>query len=373
MLKLIADLKDILSNTDRVMNIIKEEMNEIKQRFGDKRKTEIDMNSIEYIEDESLIPVEDIIITITNKGYVKRMTTDTYRTQNRGGVGVKGMSTNEEDFADILISLKTHDYVMLFTNKGKVYRLKGYEIPVFNRQSKGLPVINLLPLEKEEIVNSIVSISNDDNNKYLTFVTKKGLIKRTDLADFERIRNSGKIAITLKEDDELISVKKTSGDNYVLIGSNDGRMVKFIENQIRIMGRTASGVRGINLNSNCICIGAEVSNRGEEVLIVTEKGYGKRTNVDEFRETKRGSKGVKALNITEKNGSIVSFKIVDSDTEDVMIITDNGIIIRLPIKQISLLGRVTQGVRLINLKDNQKVSTIAKIKIEPEEEIQPNE
>jgi len=261
---------------------------------------------------------------------------------------------------------------MFFTNKGKVYRIKGYEIPEFNRQSKGIPLVNVLPVEKDEYVNSMVAINSEDQNNYLIFITRNGLVKRTNLADFENIRNNGKIAITLKDDDELISVKKTVGENFVLIGSNNGRMVRFHESQVRVMGRTASGVRGINLSEDSYCVGAEISNNDDEILIVTEKGYGKRTNSDEFRETKRGGKGVKALKVTDKNGSIVSFKTIKGD-EDVMIITDSGIIIRMAIDQISVLGRVTQGVKLISLKDNQKVSTVAKIKKDCEEEVEHTE
>ena len=365
--KLIEELTAILASDEKIMNIIKEELLEIKNRYGDERRTNIDMSAIDYIEDESLIPVEDIVITVTNKGYIKRMPVDTYKTQNRGGVGIKGMATNEEDFVEHLISLTTHDYVMFFTNKGKVYRIKGYEIPEFSRQSKGLPIVNLLPINKDETINSILMIDREEENKYLLFVTKNGVVKRTELSEFDNIRNNGKIAITLKDEDELISVRKTKGDNYILIGSDLGRMVRFNETEIRVMGRTASGVRGINLEENSKCVGAEISNNDDEILIVTEKGYGKRTNVTEFRETKRGSKGVKSVNVTEKNGTIVSFKIVTGN-EDLMIITDSGIIIRLPIDQISVMGRVTQGVRLINLKDNQKVSTITSILKEETEE-----
>ena len=360
LLKKIEELKAILGSNEKVLEIIKNELLEIKAKYGDERRTDIDMTAIEYIEDESLIPVEDIVVTVTNKGYIKRMASDTYKTQNRGGVGVKGMSTNEEDYVEHMVSLTTHDYVMFFTNLGKVYRIKGYEIPLFNRQSKGLPVINLIPVEKEEYISSILTMSKDDENNYLLFATKDGVVKRTKVEEFENIRNNGKIAITLKENDELISVKKTNGENYILVGADNGRMVRFNENEVRIMGRTASGVKGINLSDESKCVGAEISNNDDEILIVTEKGYGKRTNVSEFRETRRGSKGVKALNITEKNGTIVSFKTVSGD-EDIMIITDSGIIIRLSLSQISTMGRVTQGVRLINLKDEQKVSTIAKI------------
>ena len=372
LMELIANLKDILAHDEKVLNIIKEELLEIKNKYADERRTHIDMTAIEYIEDESLIPVEDIVVTLTDNGYIKRMPVDTYKSQNRGGVGVKGMSTNEEDYVKYIISGTTHDYVMFFTNKGRVYRIKGYEIPSFSRQSKGLPVVNLLPLDKEETISNILCINKDDDCKYLLFVTKYGVIKRTSIVEFENIRNNGKLAITLKENDELISVRKTNGENYILIGSNQGRMVRFNEDEVRVMGRSASGVRGINMPEDAICVGAEISNNTDEVLIVTAKGYGKRTNVDEFRETKRGSKGVKALNITEKNGTIVEFKTVSS-TEDLMIITDSGVIIRLAIDQISLMGRATQGVRLINLKDEQKVSTITVVARETKTDDEENE
>ena len=368
LLKRIEELKLILGSDERVLEIIKNELLEIKEKYSDERRTSIDMTAIDYIEDESLIPVEDIVITVTNKGYIKRMPSDTYKSQHRGGVGIKGMSTNEEDYVEHMVSLTTHDYVMFFTNKGKVYRLTGYEVPLFSRQSKGLPVINLLPIDKDEVITSILTISKrEDKNSYLLFATKQGIVKRTHIQEFDRIRNNGKLAITLKENDELISVKKTNGDNYILIGSSNGRMVRFNEKEVRVMGRTASGVRGINLTDNSTCVGAEISNNDDEILIVTEKGYGKRTEVNEFRETRRGSKGVKALNITEKNGTIVAFTTVHGD-EDLMIITNSGIIIRLSIDQISTMGRVTQGVRLISLKDDQIVSTIAKVNSEDKTE-----
>lgn len=368
LLELITNLKAILASEEKVLSIIKEELLEIKSKYGDERKTNIDMTAIEYIEDESLIPEENIMVALTKNGYIKRTTTDTFKTQRRGGVGIKGMTTNEEDFVEHIINLSTHDYLLFFTNKGKVYRLKGYEVPEFSRQSKGLPIVNLLSIEKDENINSILPIGRDESkDNYLLFVTKEGIVKRTRLEEFDNIRNNGKIAITLKEKDELISVKKTNGNNYILIGSNQGRMVRFNENEIRVMGRTASGVRGINMSEGSKCVGGEISNNNDEILIVTEKGYGKRTKVDDFRETRRGSKGVKALNVTEKNGTIVSFKIVNGD-EDLMIITNNGIIIRLSIDQISVMGRVTQGVRLINLKDNQHVATVSTVLKENEEE-----
>lgn len=369
LLKAIANYKAILASEEKVLEIIKNELLEIKQRFADERRTKIDMTAIDYIEDESLIPVEDVVITITNKGYIKRMTSETYKTQNRGGVGVKGMSTNEEDFVENIISMTTHDYIMFFTNKGKVYRIKGYEIPSFNRQSKGIPVINLLPIEKDEIVKAMLKVGNNEHNGNIVFCTQNGLVKRTDIKEFENIRSNGKIAITLKDEDELLSVQKTNGDNEILIASSNGRMIRFNENEIRIMGRSAAGVRGIDVGDG-IAVGCEIAEPGEEILVVTEKGYGKKTKLEEYRMTHRGSKGVKALNITEKNGNIVAFKTIHNE-EDVMIVTNSGIIIRMPSLQISTTGRVAQGVKLINLKGDQKVSTVETIeKEETEEDIQ---
>jgi DNA gyrase subunit A len=359
---LIEELKTILASETKILNIIKTELLELKEKFGDDRRTVIDLTNIDFIEDESLIPVEEIIVTITNKGYIKRLPTDTYKTQNRGGVGVKGITTNEEDFAEHLILTTTHNYLLFFTNKGKVYRMKAYEIPEFGRQAKGLPIVNLLPLEKDEYVNSIIKTDMDENSKYLFFATKQGIIKRTELKEFDNIRTGGKIAISLKDDDELIAVRKTNGDNDIIISSNKGKMARFNENEVRTMGRTASGVKGISLDNN-LCVGAEVVIENQHVLVVTEKGYGKKTHIEEYRLTHRGGKGVKTINITEKNGPIVAFKSVDGE-EDLMIITDNGVVIRLPIDQISTMGRTTQGIRLINLKDNQKVSTVACIKKE---------
>lgn len=355
---LIESLKEILASEEKILNIIKEELLEIKTKYGDERRTNIDVTSIEHIEDESLIPVEDIVITLTNKGYIKRINNETYRTQNRGGVGIKGMTINEEDIVEHLLLMKTHDHVMFFTNKGKVYRIKGYTIPIFSRQSKGLPIINLLPLEPDEKVNVLLKVNEEDIDSNVVFCTQKGLVKRTKISEFENIRVTGKIAITLKDDDELIAVKKTTGDNEIMIASADGRMIRFNENEVRIMGRTASGVRGINIGENGKCVGCEIATEDQMVLIVTENGYGKKTDINEYRTTHRGTKGVKALNITEKNGNIVSFKLVDGN-EDLMIITDFGIIIKLSLEQVSTTGRVAQGVRLINLKDDQKVGSIA--------------
>ncbi len=367
----ITDYKEILASNERVLNIIKEEMLEIKKKYSDDRRTTIDMTAIDYIEDESLIPVENTLIALTKKGYIKRMLVSEYRTQNRGGVGIKGMTTNEEDFAYKMINAETHDYILFFSNKGKVYRMKGYEIPEFNRQSKGLPIINLLALEKDEKISSVISLKpNEDVYKYLFFITKKGIVKRTNLEEFDNIRNNGKIAISLKEDDELISVQKTTGENEIIIGSSNGRMVRFIENEVRIMGRTASGVRGIDLGDS-IVVGGEVINSNQEVLIVTENGYGKKTPIEEYRLTHRGSKGVKALNVTDKNGSLVTLNAVLGN-EDLIMITDAGIIIRISLEQVSTLRRATQGVRLINLKDNHKVATVVVLDKEEEEENSEN-
>ena len=367
--KLIAELKSILESEAKVLQIIKDELTEIKNKYGDERKTSIDMTAIDYIEDESLIPEENIIVTVTKNGYIKRCTSDTYKIQNRGGVGVKGMSTNDEDFVEYLLNLSTHDYIMIFTNKGKVYRLKGYEIPEFSRQSKGLPIVNLLPVEKDEKISNIIKLNVENKEKYLILATKQGLIKRTSLEEFENIRATGKICIKLKENDELIGVKKTNGESNILLASSEGRMNVFDENEIRVMGRTASGVKGINLGS-AKCVSIENVNDDDNIVIVTENGYGKKTLISEYRKTKRGSKGVKALNITEKNGNIASIKKVIDDS-DIMIITNQGIIIRLPLEQVSQLGRVTQGTRLINLKSGQKVSSVSLVQKEkePEEEI----
>ena len=360
LLRLIEELEEILASEAKIFEVIKKEMLEIKDKYADERRTYIDMSAVDYIEDESLIPVENVVLTLTNKGYIKRLPVDTYKIQNRGGVGVKGMSTNEEDFVEHIINAQTHDYILFFTSKGRVFRIKGYEIPEFGRQSKGLPIVNLLNLEKNEKISSLLKIENDDNCEYLIFATKNGLIKRTAISEFDSIRNNGKKAITLKDDDELISVKKTDGKREILMASSDGRMVRFNEENIRVMGRGASGVKGINLGSSRL-INMDVVSDNQFVLVVTEKGYGKKTPIEEYRITNRGGKGVKTLNVTEKNGNIIAFEVLNSTDEDLMIITNEGIVIRLDASQISTMSRVTQGVRLINLKENQLVSSVAVI------------
>ena len=368
LLKLIEELKAILASDEKILEVIKNELLEIKQKYGDERRTNIDMTAIEYIEDESLIPEESIIINLTKNGYIKRLRTDTYKTQNRGGVGIKGMSTNEEDFVEKILSMSTHDYLLFFSNRGRVYRMKGYEVPEFSRQSKGLPIINLLPLEKDENISSILSVSPDDpNTKFLLFATKNGIVKRTAIEEFDNIRKSGKIAIVLRDDDELISVKKTCGKNEIVIGASNGRMVRFDENEIRSMGRSSSGVKGIELDG-AIVVGADAVDPGDMVLIVTENGYGKKSYIEEYRLTHRGSKGVKAYNVTEKNGTLVSLKCFKATSElDLIMMTDSGMIIKLPLEQVSTLKRATQGVRLMNLKDEQKLSTVALVEKEVDE------
>ena len=361
----IEELKSILASNQKVLDIIKKEMLEIKNKYGDERRTHIDMTAIDYIDDETLIPEEKIVITLTKKGYIKRLPVDTYKTQHRGGVGIKGMTINEEDFVEQMLNCSTHDYVLFFTNKGKVYRVKGYEIPEYSRQSKGLPIINLLNMEQGEYVTSLLNGSKNDNCKYLVFATKSGLIKRTDVSEFFNIRSNGKKFITLKEDDELISVKNTNGKCDILMAASNGRMVRFSEDLIRVMGRGASGVRGINLDGS-ILVGMEIALENEDILVVTENGYGKKTPIDEYRITNRGGKGVKTLNVTDKNGPITAFKTVDN-TKDLIIITNEGIIIRLAVDKISEMSRVTQGVRLINLREGQKVSSISIVDADNEE------
>ncbi|MGM9878304.1 MAG: DNA gyrase subunit A [Bacilli bacterium] len=370
LLKEIEELKSILQSEQKVLDIIKKEMLEIRNKYSDDRRTTIDMTAVEYIEDEALIPQEEVMITLTNKNYIKRIAKNTYKSQNRGGVGIKGITTTEEDFVEHLISVNTHDYILFFSNKGKVYRLKGYNVPEYSRAGKGLPIINLLQLEKDERINAMVKVNNEDINKCLLLSTKNGLVKRTKYEDYINIRQTGKIAITLKDDDELISAKVTEGDSQILMCSSNGRMVRFNENEIRIMGRTASGVRGINLNGD-ICVGTEISKPGNLLLVVTENGYGKKTEIEEYRETKRGSKGVKTINLSEKNGKVVGFKSTQND-KDVMIITKNGIIIRMDVNSISQMGRVTKGVKLINLKDNNKVASISIVDKEIVEEVEEN-
>lgn len=358
-LKLIEELKGILDSEEKVLNIIKEELLEIKNLFSLPRRTVIDKSTLEFIEDESLIPVENIIITLTNKGYIKSIKQDTYRTQNRAGVGIKGMATNEDDFVENMINMTTHDYLMFFTNKGKVYRLKGYEVPIYSRQSKGLPIVNLLPLKDGEIVTSVLKIDVEEKSKYCLFATEKGLVKKTKLDEFSKIRKTGKIAIKLKENDSLISVKKTTGNDEIFLASSNGKAIHFDEKEVSSSGRNASGLIGIRMNEG-IVVGCEITRPGQQILTVTENGYGKKTNIEEYRLTHRGGKGIKTLKKTSKTGNLVSIKAIYGD-KDLIIVTDNGIVIRLPLEQTKTSDRVTQGSRLIRLKDGQKVSAVTTI------------
>ena len=365
LLKTIADLKDILANHSRVIQIIKDELTKIKNRFGDPRRTEI--SEADYsMEDEDLIPVEDVVITMTTNGYIKRMPIDTYRTQNRGGRGVKGMSVNEDDIVELLTTMSTHDYLMLFTNLGKVYRMKGYKIPSAGRTAKGLPVVNLLNLDKEEKVRALVPVNPESESEYLLFVTQNGLVKRTPMSEFDSIRQNGKIAITLRDDDELMGVKETTGDDEIIIAGSNGKAVRFHEDGIRAMGRTASGVKGFNVDGSVV-VGVATSRDGTHLLAVSENGYGKRTAIEEYRLTTRGAKGVKTINITQKTGDLVSVRAVNGD-EDVMIITNTCIIIRIAVENIGIYSRNTQGVKLINVGEDESVAKIAIVDKEEEAE-----
>lgn len=362
---LITDLRDILANHSRVVQIIRDELTEVKNRFGDERLTEISDAEID-MQDEDLIPVEDVVITMTTNGYIKRMPTDTYRTQNRGGRGVKGMAVNEDDIVDMLITMSTHDHLLLFTNFGKVYRIKGYNVPNASRTAKGIPVVNLLNIEKEEKIRALVPMKRDSESSYLFFVTKNGLVKRVSVDEFESIRQNGKIAITLKDDDELVGVKETSGDDEIIIAGSNGKAVRFNENDVRPMGRTASGVKGFNIDGS-IVVGVATTHEGTHLLSVSENGYGKRSAIDDYRLTTRGAKGVKTINITEKTGQLVSVRAVTGE-EDVMIVTNEGIIIRIAVGDIGVYSRNTQGVKLINVSENESVAKVAIVDKSEDEE-----
>ncbi|WP_234978449.1 DNA gyrase subunit A [Bacillus tuaregi] len=369
LVKLIAELKAILADDEKILEIIREELTEIKERFNDKRRTEIVSGGIEDIEDEDLIPRENVVITLTHNDYIKRLPVSTYRSQKRGGRGIQGMGTNDDDFVEHLITTSTHDTILFFTNKGKVYRAKGYEIPEYSRTAKGIPIINLLGIEKDEWVNAIIPVSEFEDDWFLFFTTKHGVSKRSPLSSFAHIRNSGLIALNLREGDELISVRLTDGNKEMIIGTKNGLLIRFPETDVRSMGRTASGVKGISLNEDDEVVGMEVLEEDSEVLIVTQNGYGKRTPAAEYRLQSRGGKGIKTCNITEKNGSLVSMKVVNGE-EDIMIITTGGVLIRMAVNDISSMGRNTQGVRLIRLDehDQEYVATVALVERDDESE-----
>jgi DNA gyrase subunit A len=369
--KTIEELEFILNNEDKKFEIIIEQLNDIKNRFGDERRSEISLSLDLDIEDEDLIPEEDVIITITSSGYCKRMNTEVYKTQNRGGKGMKGIKTNEDDVVEHLINTSTHDYILFFTTKGRVYKMKGYKIPNFGRASKGLPIVNLIDLDDNEALAAVAKISDFDNEDFLFFVTKKGIVKRTSVQDFKNIRTTGIKAINLRDDDELLAVRLTDGKKDVIIGASNGKAIRFNETDARAMGRVATGVRGILLSDLDEVVGfTVVTEERNQILVVTENGYGKRTDVDEYRQQNRGGKGVKTLNITEKNGNLARLRSVEGD-EDLIITTTKGMIIRLPIEQIAHSKRSTQGVRLINLNEGHKVANIAIV--QKDDEVLENE
>ncbi|MCT6815204.1 MAG: DNA gyrase subunit A [Lysinibacillus fusiformis] len=357
---LIAELKAILADEAKIVDIIRTEILELKDRYSDTRRTEITSGGIEMIEDEDLIPVENSVVTLTHNGYIKRLAANTYRSQKRGGRGVQGMGTNEDDFVEHLMNTSTHDTILFFTSKGKVFRAKGYEIPEYGRTAKGLPIVNLLNIDKGEKVTAMIRVGSFDEDAYFIFTTKTGITKRTPVSQFANIRTNGLIAISLREDDDLISVRLTDGDKQIIIGTRDGMLVRFQEDDIRSMGRTAGGVRGIKLRDGDEVVGMEIVEPGQEILVVTEKGYGKRTSEDDYRLQSRGGVGLKTMQITDKNGPMVAVKTVDG-SEDLMLITINGMLIRMDVNDISLIGRSTQGVRLIRLGDEELVATVAKV------------
>ncbi len=367
LMQLIAELKSILADEEKVLEIIREELTEVKDRFNDTRRTEIMVGGFENIEDEDLIPRQNVVITLTHNGYIKRLPLSTYRSQRRGGRGIQGMGTNENDFVEHLLTTSTHDTLLFFTNKGKVYRAKGYEIPEFSRTAKGIPIINLLEVEKGEWVNAIIPVEDFVDDWYLFFTTKHGISKRSPLSQFANIRKGGLIALGLRESDELISVKLTDGTKEMIIGTKKGMLIRFHETDVRSMGRTATGVKGISISENDEVVGMELLDEGLDVLVVTKNGYGKRTPAEEYRVQSRGGKGIKTCNITDRNGELVSVKTVTTE-EDLMLITASGVLIRMSVDGISQMGRNTQGVKLIRLAENEFVTTVARVDKEDEPE-----
>ena len=372
LLALIADLADILAKPGRVIAIIKEELDESKRKFGDARRTELMVGEVVSLEDEDLIEEEDVVITLSNKGYIKRLAQDEFRSQKRGGRGVQGTGVNDDDFVRDIVSTSTHDHLYFMTNKGRVYRLKGYEIPEYGRTAKGLPIVNLLKLDEGETIQTVINAKSDEasENNHLVFVTRQGLVKRTKEAEFKNIRQNGLIALKLREGDELINVFLTTGNEEIVIGTKFGYSVRFKEDTIRSMSRMAAGVKGVTLRDGDQVVGAAAITEDQEVLIITEKGYGKRTSATEYPTKGRGGKGIKTANITEKNGNLAGIVTVSGD-EDIMVITDTGVIIRTAVANISQTGRATQGVKVMRLDDSARIVTFALV--EPEEVEQASE
>ena len=372
LLALIADLSDILAKPERVIAIIKEELDESKRKFADARRTELMVGEVVSLEDEDLIEEEDVVITLSNKGYIKRLAQDEFRSQKRGGRGVQGTGVNDDDFVRDIVSTSTHDHLYFMTNKGRVYRLKGYEIPEYGRTAKGLPIVNLLKLDEGETIQTVINAKSDEasENNHLVFVTRQGLVKRTKEAEFKNIRQNGLIALKLREGDELINVFLTTGNEEIVIGTKFGYSVRFKEDTIRSMSRMAAGVKGVTLRDGDQVVGAAAITEDQEVLIITEKGYGKRTSATEYPTKGRGGKGIKTANITEKNGNLAGIVTVSGD-EDIMVITDTGVIIRTAVANISQTGRATQGVKVMRLDDSARIVTFALV--EPEEVEQTSE
>ena len=372
LLALIADLADILAKPERVIAIIKEELDESKRKFADARRTELMVGEVVSLEDEDLIEEEDVVITLSNKGYIKRLAQDEFRSQKRGGRGVQGTGVNDDDFVRDIVSTSTHDHLYFMTNKGRVYRLKGYEIPEYGRTAKGLPIVNLLKLDEGETIQTVINAKSDEasENNHLVFVTRQGLVKRTKEAEFKNIRQNGLIALKLREGDELINVFLTTGNEEIVIGTKFGYSVRFKEDTIRSMSRMAAGVKGVTLRDGDQVVGAAAITEDQEVLIITEKGYGKRTSATEYPTKGRGGKGIKTANITEKNGNLAGIVTVSGD-EDIMVITDTGVIIRTAVANISQTGRATQGVKVMRLDDSARIVTFALV--EPEEVEQASE
>ncbi|PTH34778.1 DNA gyrase subunit A [Staphylococcus arlettae] len=364
----IKELQEILADEEKLLQIVRDELIDIRERFGDDRLTEIQLGGFDNIEDEDLIPEEQIVITLSHNNYIKRLPASTYRAQHRGGRGVQGMNTLEEDFVSQLVTLSTHDHVLFFTNKGRVYKLKGYEVPELSRQSKGIPVVNAIELDNDENISTMIAVKDlESEDDFLVFATKKGIVKRSALSNFSHINKNGKIAIGFKNDDELIAVRLTDGEQDILIGTAHASLIRFHETSLRPLGRTASGVKGITLREGDQVVGLDVADDAsdDEVLVVTENGYGKRTPVNDYRLSNRGGKGIKTATITEKNGNIVCITTVTGE-EDLMVVTNSGVIIRIDVQDISQNGRAAQGVRLIKLSDEQFVSTVAKVDEEDE-------
>ncbi|MGO3499492.1 DNA gyrase subunit A [Leuconostoc falkenbergense] len=359
---LIADLKDILAHEERVDQIIYDELLEIQTKFGDARRTELQVGDVMSIEDEDLIEEEDVIVTLTNSGYIKRVPTAEFKSQNRGGRGVQGMNVHDEDFVDQMVATSTHDTLLFFTNKGKVYRMKGYEVPEYGRQAKGIPVVNLLNFEGDEKIQTVVNVRGEasESKDYLFFVTRLGVVKRTAVSEFSNIRTNGLKAVTLHDDDEVLSVEITDGTQNIIIATHNGYSVSFAEADVRVMGRSAAGVRGIRLREGDWVIGSDVLHDNDNVLVITEKGYGKQTPVSEYPIKGRGGKGIKTANITEKNGPLAGMIIVNGQ-EDIMVTTTQGVMIRFSVDSVSQTGRATLGVRLMRLEDEAQVATLAKV------------